>query len=699
MHASVWQFASSPVKPAAGSRSAGARRAAGLGLLALFLALLLLTMALPVSAGRFPAGSYPQTLTVEHGWIDATAAQLAAFDLMQIPWWNADGDQGAVLDSARVMHPDIVCMAYANPLGLGILSSDDPDHIISRFMVGVDQVWYARNEFGESLEFELWPGTTIMNLTSKCPRVGGRTWGEYMADFAAQDIMTTGQFDGVHWDNTWERLAWINDYIEGSLDLDNNGVADHPDSVDVWWELGVTHMLQRFRDQVGYVVLADGNGDGPFYSQLNGRFYEAFPRGGWSENMMQADLWQQHGLDPSLLLFATRGEINDYRTMRFGLCSALQVGGVFWHEPPVTPFFNMTIYDEFQVELGRPLGPRQEIGFELVTSLDMEAGFPPEMRQECGYGRSWITEDPALVVNGTRSLVGSVGETPRTYYTYACTDPARLPLEAGGTYTLDLDYRVVEATPPDGYFYLGYGAPSPGHTAMHNLTGAEAGATGHIRVSFTLGPWHDYYVTFGLKDGGTIVIDDIRLTTGQGGVFRRDFDLGLALVNPTDEAQTVDLGGVYYRFTGFQDPITNNGGEVTTVTLAAQDGLILQYVAGGGPAAGVENPPGEPDPGGTGDPGTSSPPLTMVPTVFPNPARISTAPAVTFAGVPTAGVVQIFTVDGRMVRQLEQIAVNGRVGWDLRTSHARTVAPGLYVAVVRDQRRTPVKTIRFALRR
>ena len=62
----------------------------------------------------------------------------------------------------------------------------------------------------------------------------------------------------------------------------------------------------------------------------------------------------------------------------------------------------------------------------------------------------------------------------------------------------------------------------------------------------------------------------------QKGVWRRDFDNGIALVNPKGNgAQTVTLEGPYIKIKGAQDPVTNNGQTVTTVTLKDRDGIIL----------------------------------------------------------------------------------------------------------------------------
>jgi Hypothetical glycosyl hydrolase family 15 len=62
----------------------------------------------------------------------------------------------------------------------------------------------------------------------------------------------------------------------------------------------------------------------------------------------------------------------------------------------------------------------------------------------------------------------------------------------------------------------------------------------------------------------------------QKGVWRRDFDNGIVLVNPKGNGpQTVTLETSYVKIKGTQDPVTNSGATVTTVTLKDRDGIIL----------------------------------------------------------------------------------------------------------------------------
>ena len=62
----------------------------------------------------------------------------------------------------------------------------------------------------------------------------------------------------------------------------------------------------------------------------------------------------------------------------------------------------------------------------------------------------------------------------------------------------------------------------------------------------------------------------------QKGVYRRDFQHGIALVNPKGNGtQTVTLETSYKHLSGTQAPTVNNGQTVTRVTLNDRDGVIL----------------------------------------------------------------------------------------------------------------------------
>jgi hypothetical protein len=63
--------------------------------------------------------------------------------------------------------------------------------------------------------------------------------------------------------------------------------------------------------------------------------------------------------------------------------------------------------------------------------------------------------------------------------------------------------------------------------------------------------------------------------TQVGGAWRRDYTGGIALVNPSANAVTVQLGGTFRKIKGTQAPTVNDGSLVTAVTIPSKDGLVL----------------------------------------------------------------------------------------------------------------------------
>lgn len=84
-------------------------------------------------------------------------------------------------------------------------------------------------------------------------------------------------------------------------------------------------------------------------------------------------------------------------------------------------------------------------------------------------------------------------------------------------------------------------------------------------------PWFDEYsVKLGSATSGPAT------SAWQSGVYRRNFQNGIVLVNPKGNGtRTVTLETNYVKIRGSQAPSVNNGATVRTVTLKERDGIIL----------------------------------------------------------------------------------------------------------------------------
>ena len=85
-------------------------------------------------------------------------------------------------------------------------------------------------------------------------------------------------------------------------------------------------------------------------------------------------------------------------------------------------------------------------------------------------------------------------------------------------------------------------------------------------------PWFDEY---GCKLG--TAGNEPPVGPWQKGVWRRDFQYGIVLVNPATSAVTVTVEAGFKRLKGTQDPAVNDGAPVANViSVPAKDGIILR---------------------------------------------------------------------------------------------------------------------------
>lgn len=85
-------------------------------------------------------------------------------------------------------------------------------------------------------------------------------------------------------------------------------------------------------------------------------------------------------------------------------------------------------------------------------------------------------------------------------------------------------------------------------------------------------PWFDEY---DIKLG--MAVDPPQLAAWRNGIYRRRFDHGMVLVNPTDAVKRVTLEEGYLRFTGRQAPEINNGTAVRELSIPPKDGIVLMH--------------------------------------------------------------------------------------------------------------------------
>lgn len=119
-------------------------------------------------------------------------------------------------------------------------------------------------------------------------------------------------------------------------------------------------------------------------------------------------------------------------------------------------------------------------------------------------------------------------------------------------------FGITTALLGDGYF--SYEINTNGHGTLGLMWFDEYDNVGEGR-GYLGYPEGDAYVIIDLGDAGQ--------------VFRRDYDNGIVVCNPSGSQVIINLGGIYRLIRGTQVTYINTGENVSVITLLSQDGRIL----------------------------------------------------------------------------------------------------------------------------
>jgi hypothetical protein len=146
----------------------------------------------------------------------------------------------------------------------------------------------------------------------------------------------------------------------------------------------------------------------------------------------------------------------------------------------------------------------------------------------------------------------------------------------GGWKAMMNSYRQImkALSAPKLGMFAQVGSPTDYQAMRYGLTSClmdDGYYTFNGSASYNDVPWFD---EFNVKLGEATAAPSI--TPWQKGVYRRDFQNGIALVNPKGNGtQTVTLETTFSKIAGSQAPSINDGRPITAVTLQDRDGIIL----------------------------------------------------------------------------------------------------------------------------
>lgn len=324
-----------------------------------------------VMAARALDHSFPRTANYFLDWTltPSQAQELSKWDVVILDM-EVQRRYPELLKQMRVWNPDIVLLVYITPQEI----LKDAGASFSRFRrelaTTIPEEWFLHDSRGNRLTW--WNGTYLLNVTDKAPVVNGQRWQEYLVDFVTTRLLSSGLWDGVFYDNTWDNIT----YFTGTdIDLDIDSIVDsRPDQS---WRNGMKYIYNTTRERTEDRYIIVGNGTTQEYAaELNGALLENFSADAWTSTMQTYEyrLAQAHSPRLSIINANTQnGQTtqHDYQRMRFGLASTLLGDGYYSYDFGDQDHTQLWWYDEYDAHLGKPLGAPKSAGGALAFESDM----------------------------------------------------------------------------------------------------------------------------------------------------------------------------------------------------------------------------------------------------------------------------------------------------------------------------------------
>ncbi|PIT95219.1 hypothetical protein COT98_00695 [Candidatus Falkowbacteria bacterium CG10_big_fil_rev_8_21_14_0_10_39_9] len=334
---------------------------------------LILAILWPVSgfAQENVSRTYPRLANYFLKWTieDSEVEELAKWDLLILDM-EVENNSRANVKKIRQLNPDIKILAYITSQEVigGIYQNQWQfyGNLRKKLVDNIDTSWWLKDKAGNKISF--WPGTYMLNVTSGCgSSAAGDKWNEYLPTFVKNEIYDSGLWDGVFYDNLWGDVTWVRN---GDMDINRNGNIRPIAEINRDWASGNKAMLTRSRELMGNNFIIMGNGmvyDG-YQPYLNGMMFESFPSpwengGTWTGSMNTYTKISATNRQPNISVLNTYSkDRNSFTKVRFGLASTLmQDSGYFSYDYDNTNHAQLWWYDEYNINLGKPLFPAYNI--------------------------------------------------------------------------------------------------------------------------------------------------------------------------------------------------------------------------------------------------------------------------------------------------------------------------------------------------
>ena len=305
---------------------------------------------------------YPRLANLFFKWdiTDIEAKELAKLDLVVIDM-EAGIKTPENLKKIREYNPNIKILAYITTQEFTYREDLLKESVLRRKIYkDFSEDWWLKTKNGGRLIW--WSGTWMINVTNDAGvNKKGQRWNEYLPEFIASNVLSTGYWDGVFYDNTWDEASWLS---SKDLDFNEDGIADSVENIDKNWQEGIGKILRKTRELApGKIIM--GNGGKVYSSLMNGITLEHFHKMDWSLGMDDYFGLKKKYLEPETMILACNtentGRSDDYKKMRYCSASALLGDGYFAFDYGDQAHNYLWWYDEYNVSLGRPLSSAYNI--------------------------------------------------------------------------------------------------------------------------------------------------------------------------------------------------------------------------------------------------------------------------------------------------------------------------------------------------
>ncbi len=487
---------------------------------------------------------------------DRDVGSLARYDVLILDR-NVDDNENVRDRVKRIkqVNPDIILLLYTSSMEVN--RRENPP---TPMEVACDTYdWWLRDYEGNYLHNEVWTECRLINMTNTEAAAGshpdGKRPNEFLAEFVVGDhLIPYTYWDGIFYDTFVDGIRWMHEDIKdanrnGVPEFDDEENGDEPIFSNLWSDGMLTLLDHTIGAYPDVVIMGNGLHKGAI-EELNGRFQENFRWGG-SQNLatlahLVKYLNEGERIPRVSILngYLKDGDATDYRDMRFTLCASLMTNAYYSIDFGSRYHRETSWYDEFSVHPDGQVDARATVLAEDID--DTQTSIPVE--STAGFDESGV-----IHITGEQIFYGWKDDEHfhdcYRGHPWKYDDGLKQPHDTGST--------VIQ-------YYTG----NKGYLGMP-LGSAFDSSNPAVKLD-------DLFEEAGWYPSGE------QSENINSRVWRRNFENGAALVNPTETSTLVyGLGQKMYRLIdGIQDPVHNSGEVVhDTLRVPPGDGYVLLWIS------------------------------------------------------------------------------------------------------------------------